>query len=64
MNHKDFAKLDIDNMSREEIVSFVKTLIAHIAMLEEKVEALDRAKNNNLFSRIMTMRLEREHRRP
>ena len=47
MNHKDFAKLDIDNMSREEVVSFVKTLIAHIAMLEEKVEALERAKNNN-----------------
>lgn len=47
MNHKDFANLDIDSMSREELVSLVKALVAYINTLEQKIEALERAKNNN-----------------
>ena len=47
MNHKNFTKLDIDSMSHEELVSLVKALIAYINTLEQKIEALERAKNNN-----------------
>ena len=47
MNHKDFTNLDIDSMSHEELVSLVKALIAYINTLEQKIEALERAKNNN-----------------
>ena len=47
MNHKDFTKLDIDSMSNEELVSLVKALIAYINTLEQNIEALKRAKNNN-----------------
>ena len=46
MNHKDFTNLDIDSMSHEELVSLVKALIAYINTLEQKIEALERAKNN------------------
>lgn len=47
MNHKDFTNMDIDSMSREELVSLVKALVAYINTLEQKIEALERAKNNN-----------------
>ncbi len=47
MNHKDFRNLDIDSMSREELVSLNKALITYINTLEQKNEALERAKHNN-----------------
>ena len=47
MNVKDITKLDIEGMSREELVSLIKALIAHILTLEQKIEALERAKKNN-----------------
>ena len=47
MNVKDITKLDIEGMSREELVSLIKALIAHIITLEQKIEALERAKKNN-----------------
>ena len=47
MNHKDFRNLDIDSMSCEELVSLNKALITYINTLEQKIEALERAKNNN-----------------
>ena len=47
MTSKDIAKLDIYSMSREEHVSLILALSASLAILEQKVEALERAKNNN-----------------
>ena len=47
MNVKDIIKLGIEGMSREELVSLIKALIAHIFTLEQKIEALERAKKNN-----------------
>ena len=47
MNHKDFRNLDIDSMSREELVSLLNALVAYINTLEQKNEALERAMNNN-----------------
>ena len=47
MNHKDFTNLDIDSMSRDELVSLNKALIAYINTIEQKYEALERAKHNN-----------------
>ena len=47
MTSKDIAKLDIYNMSREEYVSLILALSAAMAILEQKVEALQRAMNNN-----------------
>lgn len=47
MNAKDITKLDIEGMSREELVSLNKALIAHIITLEQQIEASERAKKNN-----------------
>ena len=47
MTSKDVAKLDIYSMSWEEHVSLILALSESMAILEQKVEALERAKNNN-----------------
>ena len=43
---KDIAKLDIQSMSREELVSLILALVASMAILEQKVEALSMPKEN------------------
>ena len=47
MTSKDIAKLDIDSMSREEHLSLILALSASLAILEQKLEAFERAKSNN-----------------
>ena len=57
MNAKDITKLDIEGMSREELVSLNKALIAHIITLEQQIEASERAKKNGSITNSMGFRI-------